>query len=85
MAFLIAIAATKKGAEQLVAAGVFETLATCNFVHAPVGVDVDANAAEFEIVERQHDTLVVVLQLLVRVLSSTQQTRAVADQVCFLT
>ncbi|TXT07302.1 hypothetical protein VHUM_03472 [Vanrija humicola] len=71
VAFLIAYAATAKGADDLVEAGVFQTFATCGFIAVqPFSEDVVDDVSANETVERQHRVLVLALQLLVRVLTS---------------
>lgn len=71
VAFLLAYAATPKGADDLVEAGVFQTLATCGFIAVqPFSEDVVDDVSANETVERQHRVLVLALQLLVRVLTS---------------
>ena len=57
VAFLLAIATTRKGAEDLLDAGIFEILSTCSFIA------IDDNV-------RQHSVLVLTLQLLIRTLTS---------------
>lgn len=70
IAFLVAYAGTAKGADDLVEAGVFETLATCSFVAVqPFGDEVLNDAVASEAVHRQHRVLISALQLLVRVLA----------------
>jgi nuclear pore complex protein Nup205 len=84
MAFLMNVAASKKGAEDLLDSGVFEQLAMCSFVSVqPMREEImgelhgescsDANlqgGAMQDAVDRQHRVLVCALQLLTRVLSS---------------
>ncbi|WVQ93947.1 hypothetical protein IAU59_001025 [Kwoniella sp. CBS 9459] len=70
VAFLMTVASNRKGAEDLLDAGVFEMFATCGFIHAQIGEEVMDEAAAADIVARQHRVLVCSLQLLSRVLSS---------------
>lgn len=74
VAFLLAVASSRKGAEQLLDAGVFEMFATCGFVNVqPLNEEVLADPTAAEVVLRQHRVLIYALQLLSRVLSSLQQ------------
>ncbi|KAI9632114.1 nucleoporin Nup186/Nup192/Nup205 [Dioszegia hungarica] len=71
IAFLTAVASTRKGAEDLLDAGVFEVFAMCGFMAVqPISEDVLADPTVAEIVIRQHRVLIYALQLIVRVLSS---------------
>ncbi|RSH80248.1 uncharacterized protein EHS24_008821 [Apiotrichum porosum] len=71
VAFLTAYAATAKGADDLVEAGVFQTFAMCGFITVqPFSEDVLDDTIASETVHRQHHVLIAALQLLVRVLSS---------------
>nr|XP_018266519.1 nuclear pore complex protein Nup205 [Kwoniella dejecticola CBS 10117]OBR88677.1 nuclear pore complex protein Nup205 [Kwoniella dejecticola CBS 10117] len=70
IAFLMALASTRKGAEELLDAGLFEVFATCGFINTQIGEEVIDETAATEIVARQHRVLVCSLQLLTRVLSS---------------
>nr|XP_031859912.1 uncharacterized protein CI109_004761 [Kwoniella shandongensis]KAA5526984.1 hypothetical protein CI109_004761 [Kwoniella shandongensis] len=70
IAFLMALASTRKGAEDLLDAGLFEIFATCGFIHVQLGEEVMDEAAAREIITRQHRILICSLQLLTRVLSS---------------
>lgn len=83
MAFLLAVASTRKGAEQLVNAGIFQTLSTCAFVNAQIiTLEVLQNDEHYDMVRRQHDAVVSVLQLAVRILGSLGGGKGVAEQVC---
>ncbi|KAL1406935.1 hypothetical protein Q8F55_006347 [Vanrija albida] len=78
LAFLIAYAATPKGADDLVEAGVFQTFATCGFIAVqPFSEDVVDDVSANETVERQHRVLVCALQLLVRILTSNTRSGVV--------
>ncbi|WVQ79550.1 hypothetical protein IAT38_001649 [Cryptococcus sp. DSM 104549] len=70
VAFLISLASTRKGSEDLLDAGVFEIFATCGFINVETSEEIMDEAAANEIVSRQHRVLLCSLQLLVRVLSS---------------
>ncbi|OCF43796.1 nuclear pore complex protein Nup205 [Kwoniella heveanensis CBS 569] len=70
VAFLMTLASTRKGAEDLLDAGLFEMFATCGFISAQTAEEVMDEAAAADIVARQHRVLVCSLQLLSRVLSS---------------
>lgn len=70
VAFLIALASTRKGSEDLLDAGIFEIFATCGFINIQLNEGMLDEYAGGEIVERQHRVLVASLQLLTRVLSS---------------
>lgn len=70
IAFLIALASTRKGSEDLLDAGVFEIFATCGFINIQLNEGMLDESTGGEIVERQHRVLVASLQLLARVLSS---------------
>lgn len=71
LAFLTSIASTRKGAEDLLDAGVFEVFSMCGFMAVqPLSEDILADANMAEIVIRQHRVLIYALQLIVRVLSS---------------
>ncbi|KAK6905036.1 hypothetical protein I203_105855 [Kwoniella mangroviensis CBS 8507] len=70
IAFLVAFASTRKGAEELLDAGLFEIFATCGFINIQIGEEVVDEAAATEITARQHRVLICSLQLLARVLSS---------------
>ncbi|WWC85669.1 uncharacterized protein L201_000535 [Kwoniella dendrophila CBS 6074] len=70
IAFLVALASSRKGAEDLLDAGIFEIFATCGFINIQIGEEVMDETTVSEIVARQHRVLICSLQLLVRVLSS---------------
>jgi nuclear pore complex protein Nup205 len=86
MAFLMTVAASKRGAEDLLDAGIFEQLSMCSFVSVPPmreeitgapcrlmkhrSIAHGIGGALGDAVDRQHRVLVCALQLLVRVLSS---------------
>ncbi|KAL7420503.1 hypothetical protein Q5752_004453 [Cryptotrichosporon argae] len=71
LAFLLALAGTRRGAEDLLDAGVFETFATCAFVAVqPYGEDMDADPGARDVVDRQHRALALALEVLGRVVSS---------------
>ncbi|WWC66972.1 uncharacterized protein I206_100879 [Kwoniella pini CBS 10737] len=70
IAFLVAMASTRKGAEELLDAGIFEVFATCGFINIQLGEDIIDEAAASDIIARQHRVLVCSLQLLTRALSS---------------
>lgn len=86
IAFLTAVASTRKGAEDLLDAGVFEVFAMCGFMAVqPISEDVLADPAVAEIVIRQHRVLIYALQLIVRVLSSlSKSSRSGAGHVSHL-
>ncbi|KAK4687817.1 hypothetical protein P7C73_g2307, partial [Tremellales sp. Uapishka_1] len=67
LTFLMALAATKKGAEELLDAGVFEMFAMCGFINVQPVMD---ESMDTQSVSRQHRILICALQLLIRVLSS---------------
>lgn len=85
MAFLMNVAASKKGAEDLLDAGIFEQLSMCSFVSVQpmreeimgaslfpdilVGTNAIGGSLQ-DSVDRQHRVLVCALQLLTRVSSS---------------
>lgn len=83
IAFLTAVASTRKGADDLLNAGIFEVLAMCSFMAVqPISEDVLADPIIAEIVIRQHRVLIYSLQLVVRVLSSLKMsTRSGAGHV----
>ncbi|WRT63517.1 uncharacterized protein IL334_000422 [Kwoniella shivajii] len=68
--FLMTLASTRKGAEDLLDAGLFEILATCGFISIHIGEDIMDEIAASEIIARQHRVLICSLQLLTRVSSS---------------
>ncbi|WVR03296.1 hypothetical protein IAU60_000287 [Kwoniella sp. DSM 27419] len=70
IAFLVTVSSTRKGAGELLDAGIFEIFATCGFINVQVGEEAMDEAAAADIVTRQHRVLICSLQLLVRVLSS---------------
>jgi nuclear pore complex protein Nup205 len=84
IAFLTAVASTRRGAEDLLDAGIFEVFAMCSFMAVqPISEEVLASPTIAEIVIRQHRVLIYALQLLVRVLSSLKtSTRSGAGHVC---
>ncbi|ORY22986.1 nucleoporin Nup186/Nup192/Nup205 [Naematelia encephala] len=71
VAFLMTIAASRRGAEDLLDAGLFEMFAMCGFISVQPIVDdsMDEQVAS-ESTARQHRVLICALQLLVRTLSS---------------
>lgn len=71
MAFLASVAASRKGAESLLDAGIFEVLSTCGFITVqPLTEEITTSPVASEIVTRQQRVLVCALQLLARALSS---------------
>ncbi|WVW81644.1 hypothetical protein I302_103639 [Kwoniella bestiolae CBS 10118] len=70
IAFLVAFASTRKGAEELLDAGLFEIFATCGFMNIQIGEEIMDETAASDIIARQHRVLICSLQLLTRVLSS---------------
>ncbi|EIW73176.1 hypothetical protein M231_07444 [Tremella mesenterica] len=70
-AFLMTVAGSRKGAEELLDAGIFEVFATCGFIAVqPIADDSMADASATETILRQHRVLILSLQLLARTLSS---------------
>lgn len=78
IAFLLTVATTRKGAEDLLDAGIFEILSMCGFISSvqPLSVissidQLDNNTTQvFECLQRQHRVLIYSLQLSVRILTS---------------
>ncbi|ORX34973.1 nucleoporin Nup186/Nup192/Nup205 [Kockovaella imperatae] len=67
--FLLAYASTRKGAEDLLDAGLFEVLAMCNFFAVEM-INEETTAKDSEAITRQHRVVIAALQLVARTLSS---------------
>ncbi|ODO07092.1 hypothetical protein I350_04461 [Cryptococcus amylolentus CBS 6273] len=83
LAFLLALASTRKGAEDLLDSGLFEILATCGFINVQIQASEEAldEVEAAEILARQHRVLGGVLGLVARVLASLHRgTRSGASQ-----
>ncbi|WVN87077.1 uncharacterized protein L203_102253 [Cryptococcus depauperatus CBS 7841] len=70
MAFLISLASSRKGSEDLLNCGLFEILATCGFINVQLNEEVVDEAVISEFWTRQHRVTICSLQLLARVLSN---------------
>ena len=68
--FLLAYASTRKGAEDLLDAGLFEVLAMCYFFSVELVSDEVVAKSSEEAITRQHRVVISALQLVVRALSS---------------
>ena len=70
ISFLLAYASTRKGAEDLLDAGLFEVLAMCSYISAQPMTEESLRDSTEEAVTRQHRVLICALQLVSRTLAS---------------